>query len=143
MTTDVAAGSVPRCWRLKDDLRAARLRAHLVVNTELLELCCSVGDQILQRQRAEGWGTGVIQQLAEDLRAAFPDVRGFSRRNIFYMRAMAKARPDREVVQQLVAQLPWGYVTVLVDRLDRATRSWYAGSPGRARPVTKRAPEPG
>jgi hypothetical protein len=50
----------------------------------------------------------VIQQLADDLRSAFPDVRGFSRRNIFYMRAMAEAWPDPEVVQQAVAHCPGG-----------------------------------
>lgn len=71
----------------------------------------------------------MIQRLADDLRSTFPDMRGFSRRNFFYMRAMAEAWHDREVVQQRVAQLPWGHVTVLLDRLDdQVDRDWYAAA---------------
>jgi hypothetical protein len=80
--------------------------AHRVVTTELLGWYRSIGDRILRQQHDEGWGTGAVQRLAEDLRAAFPDALGFSRRNIFYRRAMAEAWPDPEVMQQAVAQLP-------------------------------------
>jgi hypothetical protein len=68
------------------------------------------------RQHAEGWGTRVIDRLATDLRAAFPQMRGLSRRNLVYMRTFAAAYPDL-IAQQPVAQLPWGHVTVLLDKL--------------------------
>jgi predicted nuclease of restriction endonuclease-like (RecB) superfamily len=69
----------------------------------------------------------VIDRLSTDLRAAFPDMRGFSPRNLKYMRAFAAAWPDRAIVQQLAAQIPWFHNCVLLDRIpDAPTRSWYA-----------------
>jgi predicted nuclease of restriction endonuclease-like (RecB) superfamily len=97
------------------------------VNTELVGLYWRVGRLILDRQDAQGWGAGVTARLASDLRAEFPGMRGFSPRNMAYMRAFAAAFHDAEVVQQPVAQLPWGHVTVLLDKLDdRAGREFYA-----------------
>ncbi|MEO7286429.1 MAG: PDDEXK nuclease domain-containing protein [Jatrophihabitantaceae bacterium] len=114
---------------LKDDVRSAQLRARRVVNTELVTLYWSIGDRILRQQQAEGWGTGVLRRLSDDLRTAFPDMQGFSRRNLFYMRSMAEAWPDGEVVQQAVAQMPWGHITVLLGQLEeQADRDWYAAA---------------
>jgi predicted nuclease of restriction endonuclease-like (RecB) superfamily len=67
----------------------------------------------------------VIERLSTDLRAEFPDMKGLSRRNLLYMRAFAEAWP--ELVQQAAAQLPWGHIMVLLDRLDEPElRDWYA-----------------
>ncbi len=113
---------------LKRTVAAARWRTQRTVNTELLTLYWRLGDAVLQRQHAEGWGTRVIDRLATDLRAAFPDMRGLSRRNLVYMRTFAAAYPGL-VAQQPVAQLPWGHVTVLLDKLpDPAVRDWYAAA---------------
>lgn len=112
---------------LKQQVRNARFTAQRRVNTELVRLYWGIGSTILQRQEQEGWGTNVIGRLAEDLRAEFPEMKGFSRANLFYMRRVAAAWPDEEVVQQLVGQLPWGHITVLLDRLDdQESREWYA-----------------
>ena len=112
---------------LKAEVRSAQLRAHRVVNTELLTLYWTIGRAILERQAAEGWGAGVIDRLADDLRAEFPGMRGFSRRNLRYMATAARAWPS--IAQQPVAQLPWGHITVLLDRLDDpAARDWYAAA---------------
>ena len=112
---------------LKLSVRNAQLRAHRVVNTQLVELYWNIGRTILQQQETQRWGSGVVERLANDLRAEFPAMRGFSRRNLMYMRAFSAAWPEAEIVQQPVAQLPWGHVTVLLDRLDdRAARDWYA-----------------
>lgn len=80
---------------LTSEVRAARLRAHRVVNTELLGLYWTIGRAILDQQAAEGWGTGVINRLADDLRCEFPEMRGIGRSNVHYMRAMAAAWPQR------------------------------------------------
>lgn len=112
---------------LKSEVRAAQLRAHRVVNTELLLLYWTIGSAILEQQAAEGWGTGVINRLADDLRAEFSEMRGFGRSNVHYMRAMAAAWPREAIVQQPVGQLPWGQITVLLDKLDnQQLRDWYA-----------------
>ncbi|MGI8682718.1 MAG: PDDEXK nuclease domain-containing protein [Mycobacteriales bacterium] len=114
---------------LKRTVAAARWRAQRVVNTDLLLLYWQLGDAVLQRQRTEGWGTRVIDRLAADLRAAFPEMRGLSRSNLFYMRSFAASWPKTAIVQQPVGRLPWGHVTVLLDKLDdQAQRDWYAGS---------------
>lgn len=73
----------------KAEVRAAQYRAHRVVNTELLALYWRIGRAILARQQTEGWGTRVVARLADDLRAEFPQMRGFSRTNLDYMRSMA------------------------------------------------------
>jgi hypothetical protein len=62
---------------------------------------------ILERQQRAGWGAKVIDRLAADLNEAFPDMRGFSPRNLKYMRAFAAAWPDRAMVQQVAARIPY------------------------------------
>nr|WP_298718935.1 PDDEXK nuclease domain-containing protein [uncultured Steroidobacter sp.] len=112
---------------LKQRIRSARLRTVLSVNTELILLYWSIGRDLYARQRAEGWGAKVITRLAADLRRAFPDMTGISARNLEYMRSFAVAWPDREFVQQVVAKLPWGHNTLLLQALkSEIEREWYA-----------------
>jgi predicted nuclease of restriction endonuclease-like (RecB) superfamily len=114
---------------LKSRIHAAQQRATLAVNRELVLLYWQIGQDILQRQAAQGWGAKVIERLAQDLRAAFPDMKGFSRANLMYMRAFAQAWPDAVIVQQAVGQLPWGHNLVLLTRLkDPQQRLDYAQS---------------
>lgn len=69
----------------------------------------------------------MIERLAHDLRAAFPEMKGFSPRNLKYMRAFAEAWPDALFVQEVLAQLPWYHQLALLDKLPGPqTRSWYA-----------------
>jgi len=112
---------------LKGRIHNAQQRATLAVNRELVLLYWQIGHDILTRQAQQGWGAKVIERLAQDLRAAFPDIKGFSPRNLKYMRAFAEAWPDMEFVQQAAAQLPWGHNLVLLDKLPGPeTRRWYA-----------------
>ena len=112
---------------LKSRIHNAQQRATLAVNRELVQLYWQIGNDILTRQAQQGWGAKVIERLAQDLRAAFPDMKGFSPRNLKYMRAFAEAWPDAEFVQQAAAQLPWGHNLVLLDKLPGPeTRRWYA-----------------
>jgi predicted nuclease of restriction endonuclease-like (RecB) superfamily len=112
---------------LKGRIRAAQVRAALAVNAELVLLYWSIGREILARQERDSWGAKVIDRLSADLHSAFPEMRGLSPRNLKYMRAFAAAWPDRRVVQQLVAQLPWGHNVRLLDRVhSRDDRLWYA-----------------
>ncbi|MDA8259628.1 MAG: PDDEXK nuclease domain-containing protein [Betaproteobacteria bacterium] len=102
---------------LKSRIHTAQQRAALAVNRELVLLYWQIGRDILERQARQGWGAKVIERLAHDLRTAFPDMKGFSRANLMYMRAFAEAWPDAEIVQQAVGQLPWGHNLVLLTRL--------------------------
>lgn len=112
---------------LKTRIHEAQQRATLVVNRELIGLYWQIGRDILARQAEQGWGAKVIERLAHDLRAAFPEMKGFSRANLMYMRAFAEAWPDPAIVQQAVGQLPWGHNLVLLTRLkDASLRMAYA-----------------
>jgi predicted nuclease of restriction endonuclease-like (RecB) superfamily len=112
---------------VKAQIRTARVRAALAANRELVLLYWQIGKEILTRQRDEGWGTRVIDFLAHDLRAEFPDMRGLSTRNLKYMRSFAEAWPKKSIVQQLAAQLPWFHNCVLLDKVKAPPeRLWYA-----------------
>ena len=112
---------------LKSRIHTAQQRAALAVNRELVLLYWQIGQDILARQSAQGWGAKVIERLALDLRAAFPDMKGFSPRNLKYMRAFAQAWPDAQFVQEVLAQLPWYHQLALLDKLPGPeTRRWYA-----------------
>lgn len=112
--------------QLKERIRGAQLRAGLAVNRELVLLYWQLGREILVRQDQRGWGAKVIDRLANDLRRAFPEMKGFSVRNLRYARAFAEAWPDEQIVQQLVAQIPWGHNVRILDYLkDPAEREWY------------------
>jgi predicted nuclease of restriction endonuclease-like (RecB) superfamily len=112
---------------VKTRIAAARTRAALAVNSELIKLYWEIGRDILNRERREGWGAKVIDRLAADLRRGFPEMKGLSRSNLHYMRQLAAAWPDDEVVPQPVGQLPWGHIRCLLDKLDDPSpRLWYA-----------------
>lgn len=89
---------------LRERIHATQQRAALAVNQELVLLYWQIGQDILARQTAEGWGAKVIERLAHDLRNDFPDMKGFSPRNLKYMRAFAEAWSDSEFVQAVLAQ---------------------------------------
>ena len=90
---------------LKQEIEQAQSRAVLSVNRELVLLYWRIGREILAQQQAEGWGTKVIDRLARDLRLTFPHMKGFSSRNLKYMRAFAEAWSDESIVQEALAQL--------------------------------------
>ena len=111
---------------LKARIRTAQVRAALSVNRELIALYFDLGREIVGRQEAAGWGSAVIDRLSRDLRAAFPGVSGFSRRNLYDMRAFFIAYRDAEdFVQQPVAQISWGHNLALLRKVDdRPERDW-------------------
>jgi len=124
--TTPPAGYTEWLAELKTRIHGAQQRAALAVNRELVLLYWQIGRDILARQAEQGWGAKVIERLAHDLRTAFPQMKGFSPRNLKYMRAFASAWPDGEFVQQAAAQLPWFHLCTLIDKLKtREERDWY------------------
>lgn len=102
---------------LTDRLRAAQIRATVSVNRELVLLYWEIGREILKRQEQLGWGAKVIERLGADLHDEFPEMTGLSARNLKYMRAFAEAWPDLPIVQQLVAQIPWGHNVRILEQV--------------------------
>lgn len=123
----VPVGYAELFGQLKQRIREAQIRAALSVNRELVLLYWQIGRDILQRQEQEGWGAKVIDRLARDLKHEFPEMKGFSPRNLKYMRAFAAAYPDESIVQTTPAQITWYHSTTLLDKVkDADEREWYA-----------------
>ena len=111
---------------VKDRIRAAQQRAVLAANIEMIALYWQIGRDILKRQEKLGWGAKVVERLAHDLQREFPDIKGFSRANLLYMRSFAESWEDPEIVQQLVGQIPWGHNLALLTKVkDQQEREWY------------------
>jgi predicted nuclease of restriction endonuclease-like (RecB) superfamily len=110
---------------VKARVHEAQLEASRAANSVLLGLYWQLGRDILERQGREGYGTRVVDRLAHDLQVAFPEMKGFSPRNLKYMRRFAELWPDLEVVQQLLHNLPWFHLCTIMDKaVDH--RTWYA-----------------
>ena len=112
---------------IKNEIRNQRISVVLNANSSMICLYWNIGKAILEKQKIEGWGTKVIDRIASDLKEAFPDMTGFSTRNIKYMRKFAECWSDFEFVQRVVAQIPWRSNISLLDKLsDETSRVWYA-----------------
>jgi hypothetical protein len=97
---------------VKSHVRSAQVRAASSANRELV--------------LSYWWGAKVIDRLAADLGRTFPTVKGFSPRNLKYMRAFAEAWPDEDFVQQAAARLPWFHDVAIVERVnDPEIRRFY------------------
>lgn len=112
---------------VKKEIQKERISVVLNANSSMICLYWNIGRAILQKQKEEGWGSKVIDRMAKDLKEAFPDMSGFSPRNIKYMRKFAECWPDFEIVQRVVAQIPWRTNRMLLDKLNtQEERLWYA-----------------
>ncbi|MCX6032410.1 MAG: PDDEXK nuclease domain-containing protein [Chloroflexi bacterium] len=124
---DIPANYAAFLASLQERIRGAQVRAVLSVNRELVLLYWQIGREILSQQDAQGWGAKVIDRLSQDLRQAFPEMKGFSARNLKYMRAFAEAWPDEQFVQEMLAQITWYHNVALLEKLDLPPdRVWYA-----------------
>jgi predicted nuclease of restriction endonuclease-like (RecB) superfamily len=101
---------------LKARIQTARLRAVAAANRELIALYFDIGRSTVERQEKEQWGSGVIDRLAEDLRAAFPELEASSPRNPRRVRSFYRAwQPVGSILPQAVAELPWGHNAILLE----------------------------
>ncbi len=128
---------------LKEKIKLCRAKAIYTVNAQLLQLYWEIGYLINEQETAKGWGAKVVVQLSKDLSLEFPDMKGFSERNLRYMRDFAIAYPmfggsseailqqgvariepeqyadfqDINILQQAIAKLPWGQHVVILTKL--------------------------
>ena len=108
-------------------IKENRIRFAIQVNSGMIELYWNIGNEILHRQKNEGWGVKVIDRLSKDLKEAFPEMKGFSPRNLGSMKKFAASWSDFSFLQQVVAKIPWRSNIVLINKLpDEQTRLWYA-----------------
>ena len=103
---------------IKQRIQSSQTRAVLAVNAELLGLYWDIGRQLDAWQRERAWGSAVVEQMAQDLQASYPGMKGFSRTSLFAMRQFyAFFSPQFEVVPQPVGQMPWGHVRTLLAKV--------------------------
>jgi predicted nuclease of restriction endonuclease-like (RecB) superfamily len=101
---------------LKTNIHQSRLQTALKVNTDMLLLYWYIGKQITEKIAAEGWGTKVIEQLADDLQKEFPDMKGFAVRSLLYMKQFAVIYPDLLITQQPAALIKKNAKTVITQQ---------------------------
>jgi predicted nuclease of restriction endonuclease-like (RecB) superfamily len=117
---------------LKDKIRSAQIKGAIAVNKELIKLYWDIGKDIVEKQEQDGWGTKVLERVAKDLQNDFPGVEGFSRTNLFRMKAFYSAYAKvPQVVGQLeqlpIFSIPWGHNVILLESLKQIEeRLWYA-----------------
>ncbi len=113
--------------KIKTFIKSERIKSILSANATMVMMYWEIGYLILNLQNSNGWGAKVIDRLSYDLKTSFPDMSGFSPRNLKYMRKFAKEWPEREIVQRTVALIPWRSNITLLDKLtDKNSRLWYA-----------------
>lgn len=121
-----------QCYReLRDSIilrvKNARVRFVTQANIGMIGLYWEIGNDILHRQNTEGWGAKVIDRLSKDLKEAFPEMNGFSPRNLGNMKKFAATWSNNVILQQVVAKLPWRSVIMLTDKVKtEEARLWYA-----------------
>jgi predicted nuclease of restriction endonuclease-like (RecB) superfamily len=111
---------------IKQNIQSAQIKAALSVNRALIELYLSIGDKILLKQEQEQWGKSVVERLSKDLKTSFPHLKGFSPRNLWDMRRLSESVRGNPILQQLVAEIPWGHNRVLLNKIKNIEeREWY------------------
>ncbi|MDQ6813802.1 MAG: PDDEXK nuclease domain-containing protein [Bacteroidota bacterium] len=148
MSTILSKDKVYKEWleALKKKIQSSQIKAAIKVNTELLNLYWQLGEEIIAKQKESNWGDAIIDQLSKDLTIAFPGMKGFSKRNLFYVRQwylfyaegfkklpqlVAQLDPgnlpnsNSEFVPQLVAQIPWGHNREIISKCSGVEEAIY------------------
>ena len=115
-------------WRknIEHLIDTAKLKTAISVNMGTLSLYWNIGKSVLQKQEQEGWGKQVIEQLSKDLTSRYPDDRGYSKRNLGYMKSFAMQYPDFPILQVPLAQISWYHHISLLSKVkDEAQRAYY------------------
>lgn len=103
---------------IKQRVQSAQIKAAVIVNQTLLQLYWDLAGRIVAKQQATAWGDGFLLQMSRDLQASFPDMKGFSLRNLKYMRQWFQFWSKQAAIgQQLVAQIPWGHNLVIISKI--------------------------
>ncbi len=114
---------------VKERITSARIQAVRSVNHELIRLYWDIGKNIVERQERYKWGDNIVEMLARDLKEAFPEVRGFSDRNVWNMRRFYEEYKNNPFLQQAVAEIPWGHNLLIMEKVtDEKEREYYIKS---------------
>lgn len=108
---------------VKKEIIKSQYRAMQIVNKELIFMYWHIGKIILENGK---WGNKFIDNLSIGLKMEFPNIQGFSIRNLKYMKKIALEYPDFEFVQEVLAQITWYHNVILMDKIKNTEeRKWY------------------
>ena len=111
---------------LKQKIKTAQLKAAISVNTQLLELYWDLGKDIALKQKEANWGDSILEELSLDLKLAFPNMKGFSRRNLYAIRQWYSFYAEEfEFVPQAVAQIPWGHNRLIISKIKNTEEALF------------------
>jgi predicted nuclease of restriction endonuclease-like (RecB) superfamily len=112
---------------IKSQVVQSRIGAARAVNRSLIGLYWTLGQLIVERQEALGWGKAVVERLSADLKAEFPEMTGFSPRNLWFIKQFYEAYADApEFLKQAVSEIPWGHNILIMQRIkDETARRYY------------------
>ena len=102
--------------QLKAEITTARQKAYQAVNKQLLALYLFIGQQVYEKAELSQWGQGIVKQLSKDLQKAFPDIKGFSKQNLWRMKQMYETYKDTPKLSPLVRELPWTHNTIILSQ---------------------------
>ena len=125
--TPPASSAMPEWYagmldNIKQLVAEGRRQVMWTANVQMSMMYYQIGTEILKRQSTEGWGAKVVDRLSADLKHSFPEMQGFSPRNLKYMRRFAELWPDAQIVQRSVAQLPWRHNICLMEKVKEPNR---------------------
>ena len=125
--TDMPDDYISFINELKNQIKQERLKTVLAANSALVMMYWEIGSKIVAKKESFGWGAKVIDRMSYDLKESFPDMGGFSPRNLKYMSKFAKVWVDKQIVQEVLAQLSWYHNIALLEKLkENDQRLWYA-----------------
>jgi predicted nuclease of restriction endonuclease-like (RecB) superfamily len=119
---------------LKNKFKSSQIKASIKVNTTLLEFYWDLGEQIVAMQKEHKWGSGFLEHLSQDLSAEFTDVKGFSKRNLEFIRkwyqfwkqavSQMKSENTKQVVSQIF-MIPWGHNIIIIQKCKNIDEAMY------------------
>ena len=111
---------------LKNKVRLVQIKAAVKVNSELLQFYWELGADIVEKQATAKWGDGFLSNLSHDLMAEFPDMRGFSKRNLELIRKWyCFWFVQDEIAKQLATQIPWWHNVVIITKTKNADEALF------------------
>ena len=103
---------------IKTEIQNAQIKASIAVNIELLKLYWNIAEMIVEKQEKSSWGDRILENISIDLKKEFPDLKGFSKRNLELMRKWYKYWSlEDSITKQLVSQIPWGHNIIINQKI--------------------------
>ncbi len=103
---------------LKAKIHEAKRKVAYSINSQLIELYWDLGRSITEKQIKANWGSNLIEKTSIELTHEFPEIKGFSRRNLYAMCQLYKFYSTKyQFVPQFVAQLPWGHNRIIISKI--------------------------